>query len=131
MESFARSRYSLNSIQPRMRTRRFGMEALSRSCCNLPVMYRDELAAANRQGAEAHDAMERWVSRDLDSPDVPGAVLEGYARDLRQSRERIRKLLSEHGNRDDIMAALGSNEEYHRSLGLSIRDLVGEPAEDE
>jgi hypothetical protein len=26
------------------------------------------------------------VSRPLDAPDLPGAVLEGYAKDLRESR---------------------------------------------
>jgi len=84
--------------------------------------YRDELAAAERQGAVAHEAMEAWVSRPLDAPDVPGAVLEGYAKDLRESRERIQQLLREQGVRDDIEAALAANEEYHRSLGLSIKD---------
>lgn len=85
-------------------------------------VYRDELVAAERQGSAAHEAMERWVNRALGTPDTPGAVLEGYARDLRESRERIRKLLSEHGNRDDIMQALAKSEAYHRGLGLSIKD---------
>lgn len=84
--------------------------------------YRDELDAAQRQGKAAHDAMEAWVSRPLDAPDVPGAVLEGLAKELRESRERLRQLLREQGVRDDIEAALARNEEYHRSLGLSIRD---------
>lgn len=85
-------------------------------------VYRDELLAAQRQGATAHDAMERWVSAPVDAPEVPGAILEGYARDLRESRERIRKLLADHGERDDISNALAESEEFHRSLGLSIRD---------
>lgn len=84
--------------------------------------YRDELAEAKRRGKVAHDAMEAWVSRPLDAPEVPGEVLEGHARDLRESRERIKQLICEQGTRDDIEAALKENEEYHRSLGLSIRD---------
>ena len=70
----------------------------------------------------AHNAMEAWVSRPLDASDVPGEVLEGYARELRESRERIKQLIREQGTRDDIEAALIENEEFHRSLGLSIRD---------
>jgi hypothetical protein len=91
--------------------------------------YRDELADAERQGKAAHDAMEEWVSRPLDAPDVPGEVLEAHAKTLRESRERIRRLLSEQGVRDDIEAALERNEKYHQSLGLTIRDKP-EPAED-
>ena len=94
-------------------------------------VYRDELTAAQRQGLTAYEAMERWVSRPPDAPDdTPGSVLEGYARDLRQSRERLRKLLADHGVRDDIEKALTENEEYHRSLGLSIRDKP-DPIEEE
>ncbi len=86
-------------------------------------VYRDELLAAQRAGRAAHEAMEKWVSRPADAPDdTPGAVLEAHARDLRASRERLRTLRSDHGNRDDIMAALEENEAYHRLLGLSIRD---------
>ena len=86
-------------------------------------VYKDELQAAQRQGASAHDAMEAWLSRPADAPDLtPGAVLEGHARNLRESRERLRKLQSEHGKRDDIVEALATNEAYHRALGLSIRD---------
>lgn len=66
--------------------------------------------------------MEAWVSRPLDAPDVPAEILEAHAKALRDSRERIRQLLSDEGVRDDIEAALARNEEYHRSLGLSIRD---------
>jgi len=84
--------------------------------------YKDELAAAEAQGRAAHDAMEAWVSRPLGAPDIPAAVLEGYAMALRTSREVLRRLLSEQGIRDDIEAALKANEQYHRSLGLSIRD---------
>jgi hypothetical protein len=84
--------------------------------------YRDELAEARRQGKAAHDAMEAWVSRPLDAPGVPGEVLEAYARELRASRERLQRLISEQGVRDDIEAALAENEAFHRSLGLSIRD---------
>ncbi len=86
------------------------------------MSYRDELHAAEKQGKDAHDAMEAWVARPLDAPDVPGEVLEGYARDLRESRERLQGLLREQGVRDDIEAALVANETYHRSLGLTIRD---------
>lgn len=76
--------------------------------------------------------MEEWVSRPADAPEVPGAVLEGWAKQLRESRERIRKLLSEHGERDDISEALVRSETYHKSLGLSIRDKPEVPeAEDE
>lgn len=86
-------------------------------------MYKSELLAAERQGAAAHDAMEAWVSRPAGAPDdTPGEILEGYARDLRESRERLRRLLSEHGNRDDIARALSKNEAFHRALGLSIKD---------
>ena len=85
-------------------------------------MYREELDAAEQQGRAAHAAMEAWVSRPIDAPDVPGAVLEAYAKELRASREVLRTLRSEHGARDDIEEALARNEEYHRSLGLSIRD---------
>ena len=85
--------------------------------------YKIELEAAEDLGRNAHDAMEAWVSRPLGAPDVPAPVLEGYARDLRASRERIQALLSREGIRDDIEAALKTNEGYHRSLGLSIKDL--------
>jgi hypothetical protein len=84
--------------------------------------YKAELAEAERQGKAAHDAMEAWVSRALDAPDVPGAVLEAHAQALRASRERIRALLRREGIRDDLEAALARNEAYHRSLGLSVRD---------
>ena len=83
--------------------------------------YRDELAAAERQGKAAYEAMEAWVSRPLDAPDVPGEVLENHAKALRESRARLRRLVEEEGTRDDIEAALASNATYHRSLGLSIR----------
>lgn len=86
--------------------------------------YKDELAEAERQGKAAHDAMEAWVSRPLDAPGAPGEVLEGHAHELRASRERIRQLIREQGNRDDIEAALSANEKYHRSLGLGIRDVL-------
>lgn len=84
--------------------------------------YRDELADAQRKGKAAHDAMEAWVSRPLDAPDIPGEVLEEHARELRESRERLKRLIREQGVRDDIEVALAENEQYHRSLGLSIRD---------
>src|SRR5581483_10377898 len=87
------------------------------------AIYGDELTAARHQGREAYDAMDAWVSAPLDAPEVPGAVLEGYARNLRESRERLRKLREDHGERDDIAAALAESEEFHRSLGLSIRDI--------
>lgn len=91
--------------------------------------YKDELADAERQGKTAHEAMEAWVSRPLDAPEVPGHVLEAHAQALRESRERIRRLLSQEGVRDDLEAALARNEEYHRSLGLSVRDKP-EPEEE-
>ena len=91
--------------------------------------YKDELADAERQGSAAHDAMEAWVSRPLDAPDVPGDVLEAHAKALRESRERILRLLRDQGVRDDIEAALARNEAYHQSLGLSIRDKP-EPEEE-
>jgi hypothetical protein len=50
---------------------------------------------------------------------------------LRESRERLRKLLSAHGIRDDIASALERNELYHRRLGLSVRDKPDEPPEEE
>jgi hypothetical protein len=90
--------------------------------------YKAELAEAERQGKEAHDAMEEWVSRPLDAPGASGAVLEAHAKALRDSRERIRALLRQEGVRDDLEAALARNEEYHRSLGLSIRDKSDEDA---
>jgi len=76
--------------------------------------------------------MELWVSRPAEAhDDTPGAVLEGYARDLRESREQLLQLLADHGNRDDIMEALAKGSEgYHRSLGLSIRDKP-EPIEED
>ena len=86
-------------------------------------IYRDELEAAKRQGRAAHEAMEQWVARPADAPDeTPASVLEGHARDLRASRERLRDLYHAHGNRDDIMQALDESEAFHRGLGLSIRD---------
>jgi hypothetical protein len=84
--------------------------------------YGDELAEAEQQGRAAYEAMEAWLSRPLDGPDVAGAVLEGHAKDLRESRERIRALLAEYGTRDDIEAALERSEGYHNSVGLSIKD---------
>lgn len=96
-------------------------------------VYKQELAAAQQQGAKAHDAMEAWLSRPADAPDeTPGSVLEAHARDLRQSRERLRALLAEHGTRDDIELALAQNEAFHRGVGLSIKDkLEVEAAADE
>ncbi|HTV92656.1 MAG TPA: hypothetical protein VMG98_08060 [Verrucomicrobiae bacterium] len=96
----------------------------------MPRTYKDELADAELAGGAAYEAMEAWLSRPLDAPDVPGAVLEAHAKALRDSRERIRQLLREEGVRDDIEAALARNEEYHRKLGLSIRDKP-EALEDE
>ena len=86
------------------------------------AIYSDELASARRQGREAFDAMEAWVSAPADAPEVPGAVLEGHARKLRESREQLRKLREDHGERDDIAGALTESEEFHKTLGLSIRD---------
>ncbi|HET9392849.1 MAG TPA: hypothetical protein VFO29_04925 [Candidatus Rubrimentiphilum sp.] len=77
---------------------------------------------AERQGLAAYNAMEEWVSRPPDAPEVPGAVLEGWAKQLRESRERILKLFREQGTRDDIAEALARSETYHKSLGLTIRD---------
>ena len=89
-------------------------------------VYSQELATAELQGRSAFEALDAWASRPLDAPDVPGAVLEGYAKQLRESRERLRTLQGEQGIRDDIAAALGRNEEYHRRLGLSIRNAPDE-----
>ena len=85
-------------------------------------VYREELIDARRQGAEAYAAMEAWVSAPADAPEVPGAVLERHAKNLRESRERIRKLIAENGERDDLTNALSENEEFHKTVGLSIRD---------
>ncbi len=94
-------------------------------------MYRDELAAAQQQGRAGRDAMEAWVSRPADAPDdTPARVLEGHARELRASRERILELYRLHGNRDDIMLGLEESEAFHRSLGLSIRDKPDLEGED-
>ena len=93
--------------------------------------YKDDLANARRRGKVAYDAMEAWVSRPADAPEVPGAVLEGYARDLRESREHLKRLVREEGTRDDIEAALAENEVYHRSLGLSLRDKPELPDDSE
>ena len=92
--------------------------------------YGEELAEAEELGLAAFQAMDAWLSRPLDGPDVAGAVLEGYAKDLRDSRERIRTLIAEHGVRDDLEAALERSEAYHRSLGLSIKDKP-EPLDDD
>lgn len=94
-------------------------------------VYGEELAAAELQGLAAFEELDAWASRPLDAPDVSGAVLEGLALQLRRSRERLSKLLGEHGIRDDIAAALERNEEYHRQLGLSVRDRPDEPPEGE
>jgi len=93
--------------------------------------YKAELAQAEREGKAAHDAMEEWVNRPLDAPDVPGSVLEAHANVLRASRERIRALLRQEGTRDDLEAALSRNEAYHRSLGLSVKDKPDPDEEDE
>ena len=94
-------------------------------------VYRKELSDAQRNGRAAYEAMDRWVSRPPEAhDDTPGSALESYARDLRESRERLLELLADHGNRDDIVAALAKSEGYHRSLGLSIRDKP-EPVEPE
>ncbi|MFN2448823.1 MAG: hypothetical protein ABR508_03380 [Candidatus Baltobacteraceae bacterium] len=92
--------------------------------------YKDELAAAQAQGLAAHDAMQAWLNRPFDAPDVPAEVLEKQAASLRESRERLRTLLSENGERDDINAALAQSEAHHKALGLSIRDKIDvEPQE--
>lgn len=84
--------------------------------------YGEELAAAEARGLAAYEAMEAWLSRPFDAPDVPGAVLEGYAKALRESRATIRRLIAEHGIRDDLAAALERNETHHRGVGLGVRD---------
>jgi acyl-CoA reductase-like NAD-dependent aldehyde dehydrogenase len=93
--------------------------------------YRESVARARRRGQAAHDAMDAWLSRPLDEPGAPGDVLEAYAKELRESREELRRLLSEQGVRDDIEAALKENEAFHRSLGLSMRDLPDPPDADD
>jgi hypothetical protein len=85
--------------------------------------YKDELADIERRARVAYDAMEAWVSRPLGAPDIPAATLEGYARELRASRERLLQLVREQGIRDDIAAALATSEGYHKALGLSIKDM--------
>ncbi len=85
--------------------------------------YRDELHAARRRGRDAHEEMERWVSRPADAPDeTPASALEACARTLRSSREALLSLYADHGNRDDIVEALAESERFHRDLGLSVRD---------
>lgn len=91
--------------------------------------YKTDLDDAERQGKAAHDAMEEWINRPLDALGVSGAALEAHANALRESRERIRALLRQEGVRDDLEAALARNEQYHRSLGLSIRDQPDETPE--
>ena len=39
--------------------------------------YRDELDAAQEQGKRAHAAMDAWVARPLDAPDVPEKYSKG------------------------------------------------------
>lgn len=95
------------------------------------MSYRDALIAAEEQGKAAYEAMEAWLSRPLDAPDVPGAVLEGHARDLRASREQLSALLASEGIRDDIASALERNAVYHEALGLSMRDAAPDPTDDE
>jgi hypothetical protein len=90
--------------------------------CNGVSPYREELIGARRQGAEAYAAMEAWVSAPADAPEIPGAILERHAKNLRESRERIQKLIAENGERDDLTNALSENEEFHKTVGLSIRD---------
>jgi hypothetical protein len=76
--------------------------------------------------------MEAWLTRPMDAPDVPGEILEGYARELRESRERLQALLRAQGIRDDIAAAIERSEGYHRLLGLTVRDeLEPDPADAE
>ncbi|MBV8491764.1 MAG: hypothetical protein JO199_14655 [Candidatus Eremiobacteraeota bacterium] len=89
-------------------------------------VYAAELEAAERQERAAYEAMEAWLNRPLDAPGLSGAQLEGYARDLRASRERLRELLNAHGKNDDLRAALARNEERHRSVGLTVRDPVAD-----
>ncbi len=81
-----------------------------------------ELADAERQGQAAHAAMDAWLNRAVDAPETPAALLEEYARELRESRARIRRIADALGQRDEIERALVRNAEYHRSLGLSIKD---------
>lgn len=85
--------------------------------------YKAELLDAERQSAVAHDAVEAWLNRPSDAPDdLPAVVLETHARTLRQSRARIQAMLREQGIRDDLAAALVTNTEQHKSLGLGLPD---------
>ena len=93
--------------------------------------YTKQLHEAQQRAREAFEAMEAWVNRPPDAPDVPGAVLEGYAKTLRDSREELQEILRQEGVRDDISAALAQSEEYHRRLGLTVRDRADEPSESE
>ena len=72
--------------------------------------------------------METWLGRPLDAPGASGAVLEAHAKELRESRTRLRALIAAHGERPDLTLALAQNEDYHRRLGLSRPD---KPATDE
>lgn len=83
--------------------------------------YEEELADAQRRGREAHDAMDVWLDRPIDAPnDTPPAVLEGYARTLGQSRERIESLIARYGEHDDLTTELEWNAAAHEHLGLKI-----------
>ncbi|MDQ2680464.1 MAG: hypothetical protein M3Y21_05500 [Candidatus Eremiobacteraeota bacterium] len=85
--------------------------------------YRAELQEIDQRGAQAHDAIEAWLSRPFDAPDdVPAAVLEAHARTLRGGRERIQELIAEQGTRDNLTTALETNTARHKNVGLSIAD---------
>ena len=89
-------------------------------------VYRDELLDAERNGQAAYEAMDQWVSRPPEAhDDMPGAVLEGYARDLRESRERLLKLLAGHGNRDDIVEALAKIRSSQNTAAVRMAVRVG------
>lgn len=81
-----------------------------------------ELEDIASRGQAAYEAMDAWVSRPLGTAGVAGKTLEAHARDLRECRERVRALIRERGERDDLTAALARIEDYHRKLGLTLRD---------
>ena len=85
--------------------------------------YAAELADAQRQEREAHDALNAWLDRPIDAPNnTPPATLENYARTLGRSRRRIEALIERYGEQRDLSDALERNAIAHEHLGLKIKD---------
>lgn len=85
--------------------------------------YAVELADAQRQEREAQDALNAWLDRPIDAPnDTPPATLEGYARTLGRSRDRIEALIERYGEQSDLTAALDRSTMAHEHLGLKIKE---------